>query len=135
MMLTGRLPVMAIAFTGTILFAGCYHAQMMRLRATGEKNTSIVLYGNKPLTGERAAGDTGQIVIRVPQGNTTSREFYFGMGNWSDADLEALVDNIDSVIITGSNGIERLNDKSALKTYLQAHCGGFGHNELKLEAK
>lgn len=133
--LTRPLLIMAIALAGTGLLSGCDHAQIMTLRATGEKNTSVVLYGNQALTGRNASADTGKIVVRVPQGDTTSRKFYFGMGGWSDAALGALVNDIDSVIITGSRGIERLNGQRALLAYFQTHCSGFAHNELILEAK
>ncbi|SDD89298.1 hypothetical protein [Niabella drilacis] len=130
-----QLLAVTVFLTGTGVLPGCDHAQVMMVQATGENNSSIVLYGNREMTGGRSAGDPGKIVVRTPQQDTTSRKFYFGMGNWSDAALDRLAGNIDSIVITNSNGVERLNEKEALKTYLRAHCKGWAHSELLLEAK
>ncbi|MBO9595952.1 MAG: hypothetical protein J7599_23820 [Niabella sp.] len=133
--LTGLLLTMILSIAGPGILTGCDYARIMEIRASGKKNSSVVLYGNKALTGKGAAGDTAKIVIRVPGHDTTSRRFYFGMGTWDDASLDALIGNIDSVMITNHSGTEQLNDKNALKAYFQEHRGGFGHNELILEAK
>ncbi|MCD2421937.1 hypothetical protein LQ567_04135 [Niabella pedocola] len=125
----------AIVLGGICILTGCDPVQVMNIQATGKKNTSVVLYGNKSLTGTAAAADTGKILIRVPQGDITSRRLYFERGGWSDADLDTLIRDIDSVTITNQQGTERLNDKNALKAYLQAHRSGFARNELTLEAK
>ncbi|MBO9617955.1 MAG: hypothetical protein J7539_02875 [Niabella sp.] len=117
---------------GIGLLQGCDYAQIMILQATGENGDSIVLYGNRMIAG---ASYPGKIVIRVPQNDTTRKTFYFGRGNWSDASLERLADNIDSLVITNNNKIKRLTGKAILKVYLQDHCKGFAHNELVLEAK
>jgi len=123
-----------VFLTGTGVLPACDHAQVMTVQATGN-NSSIVLYGNREMAGRGDAGSPEKIVIRVPQNNTNSRTFYFGMGPWNDADLDRLAGNIDSVVITNSNGTERLKDKSTLKAYLLDHRKGMAHNALLLEAK
>lgn len=127
-----QLLSVAVFLTGMGVLPGCDHAQVMMVEATGENNSSIVLYGNLAMTGRMYPG---KIVVRTPQNDTTSRTFYFGMGNWSDAELDRLAGNIDSIVITNSNGTQRLNDKAALKAYFLDHRRGVAHSKLLLKAE
>ncbi|MGJ7031558.1 hypothetical protein [Niabella hirudinis] len=122
----------AIFLIGIGVLPGCDYAQVMIVQATGEKNSSIVLYGNLAMTGRMYPG---KIVVRTPQNDTTRRTFYFGMGNWSDAELDRLAGHIDSIVITNSHGIERMHDKAILKAYFQDHRSGMAHSELLLKAE
>ncbi|MCF3108374.1 hypothetical protein LL912_06265 [Niabella sp. CC-SYL272] len=130
-----RLLPAAIFLTGIVMLTSCDHAQVLIVQAGGESNNSITLYGNREMKGRGASAGPKKVVVRTPRNDTTRRTFYFDMGSWSDTDLDRLAGNIDSIVITNSNGTERLKEKDALKAYLREHRRGVVHSELLLAAK
>ena len=123
-----------------IFLSSCDPAQILILKSEPGTQADICLYGDEflSLNSDQIQSDslTSYYCLSMEEEEEKyEKTFLFGVGTWSNHNIQELVELLDSIVIIQSTQKPITIRKNELEDFLKSNISGFPNNILTIEAK
>ncbi len=93
-----------------------------KLKEDSARHSPLFIFSNSDKVTFTIGNKPGQNIMRLP----------FGMGNWKDGALDAMVDDLKSFEIESNSADTLYKEEGEIKAYLQSHLKGILKKNIKI---
>lgn len=118
------------------IFVCCDPIQVLIIKTRANKNESITLYADDISDLRKTSKE--KVVIKVPYIDSISKNekiFRYGVGGWSEYEMNLLIQKIDSIIIIKEREERIIKEPDSIKNFLMKRRSGWAESILTIETK